>query len=223
MHSAASEAAYFPIVLVRPGARAAAVDSEPHRENHAAEDDLSDDFLLKQVQEGAKDALSTLFRRHARTVRNVAYRILCNSAEADDLVQEVFLFVFQKASLFDPSRGSARSWLVQVTYHRAIDHRRYLTSRGFYSHCELDEAPLELADPQARYDDTIEAVLGREALDRMEANLSEVQRRVLDLRFVQGCTIDEIAGILGQSAGNIRNHYYRALERIRRELYGKKQ
>ena len=187
--------------------------------------DRSDELLLAQVSNGAKDALSILFHRYARMVRSSARRILRNSAEADDLVQEVFLFVFQKAHLFDPSRGSTRTWLVQVAYHRAIDRRRSLASRGFYTQLDIEEATLGKEELLARgfnYDDTIEAALGREVLDRIETNLSEVQRRVLDLRFVDSCTINEIAGLLGQSAGNIRNHYYRALERIRRELFGRR-
>lgn len=188
------------------------------------ESEISDEFLLDQLREGNHSALAPLFRRYARSMRSVAARILRDDGEADDLVQEVFLFVFEKAALFDPARGSARTWLVQVAYHRALDRRRSLTSRGFYTQIELEDAIRLVQEPQAAsrtYDDTIEAELGREALDRMEASLSEVQRRVLHLRFVDGCTIDEIASILGQSAGNIRNHYYRALERIRKELFGR--
>ena len=86
------------------------------------------------------EALSLLFRRYAHMVRAVAERILRDASEAEDLVQEVFLFVFRKGALFDPERGSARSWLAQVTYHRAFDRRRYLVSRHFYSNLELQEA-----------------------------------------------------------------------------------
>ena len=185
---------------------------------------VSDELLLTGVRDGERDALGQLFRRHARTVRNVAYRILRDEAEADDLVQEVFLFVFRKAGLFDPNRGSAVSWLVQVAFHRAFDRRRRLRARGFYSHCELDEVVLAREDPRAavHYEDTIEAAIGQDALRRIEASLSEVQRRVLHLRFFDGLTIDEIAALLGQSAGNVRNHYYRGLEKMRREVFAGK-
>ena len=181
----------------------------------------SDEQLLERIHDGNRDALGDLFRRHARTIRSVANRILRNSAEADDLVQEVFLFVFQKASLFDPGRGSARTWLVQVAYHRAIDRRRSLTSRGFYTQIEIEEAILNEEETLTRgnnYDGTLEAAIGPDALRRIDACLSDVQHRVLDLRFAEGYTMEEIACILGQSAGNVRNHYYRALERIRKEL-----
>ena len=185
----------------------------------------SDELLLERIRDGNKDALALLFRRHAHTVRNVAKRILRNSAEADDLVQEVFLFVFQKASLFDPSRGSARTWLVQVTYHRAIDRRRSLTSRGFYTQIEIEEAILDGEETLTRdfnYDDTLEATLGPDAIRRIEGCLSHVQRSVLELRFTDGYTMEEISSKLGQSVGNVRNHYYRALERIRKEVFGRR-
>ena len=186
---------------------------------------VSDELLLTQVRDGDKDALGHLFRRHARAVRHVAHRILRNPAEAEDLVQEVFLFVFRKAGLFDPNRGSAVSWLGQVTYHRAFDRRRYLRSRGFYSQCELDEALLQPKDPRIQaglYEDTIEAAVGQDALRRIEASLSEVQRRVLHLRFFDGHRMEEIAAIIGQTVGNVRNHYYRALEKMRREIFAPK-
>src|SRR5258707_1350982 len=95
--------------------------------------EISDELLMEQVRQGTKEALSLIFRRHARAVRNVAYRILRNEAEADDLVQDVFLFIFRKAASFDSAHGTARSWIIHVTYHRAFDRRRYLNTRRFYT------------------------------------------------------------------------------------------
>jgi RNA polymerase sigma-70 factor (ECF subfamily) len=155
-------------------------------------------------------------------VRILADRILRDASEADDLVQEVFLFVFRKAGLFNPERGSARSWLVQITYHRAFDRRRYLASRHFYSNLELQEAVLQADEPAALttfYDDTIEAALGKGVLRRIDEALTEMQRRVVRLHFFDGYTVQEIAGMIGQSVGNVRNHYYRALEKMRQEVF----
>jgi RNA polymerase sigma-70 factor (ECF subfamily) len=177
---------------------------------------------LRQVRAGDKEALGTLFRRYARMVRTVAQRILHDASEADDLVQEVFLFVFRKAALFDPTRGSVRSWLVQVTWHRAIDRRRYLAARHFYTSLELEDDLLEAKTAQGLltfYEESMEGSLGRETLQRMEEALSEDQRRVIGLYFFEGYTIGEIAALLGQTPGNVRNHYYRALERMRRKIF----
>jgi RNA polymerase sigma-70 factor (ECF subfamily) len=179
-------------------------------------------MLLARSCAGDREALGLLFRRYAPLMRIVGERILHDAAEAEDLVQEVFLFVFRKAALFDPTRGSARSWLVQVTYHRAFDRRRYLASRRFYSNLELQEAILQAKEPAALpffYENTLEAALGRDALGRIDEALSEVQRQVLRLHFFEGYTVSEIASLTGQSVGNVRNHYYRALEKMRRELF----
>jgi len=184
--------------------------------------DFSDEFLLNQLTEGNHGALALLFRRYARMVRAVAYRILRDAAEADDLVQEVFLFVFRKATLFDPALGSARSWIVQVTYHRAIDRRRHLASRRFYSNTGLDETLLLIEEPMmetAWFERSIEGALGVETLKRIEEGLSIEQRRTIQLYFFAGYTFEEIAELTNQTPGNVRNHYYRGLERIRRLIF----
>lgn len=193
------------------------------RESLQTED--SDDHLLSRIADFDREALSLLFRRHARMVRVLAERILRDQGEAEDLVQEVFLFVFRRAALFDSGKGSARSWLAQVTYHRAIDRRRHLMSRHFYSGVELEEAILRSEEPLGRttlYEDTIEAVLGKDTLRRIDESLSDDQRKVIHLHFVEGYTVAEIAEMIGQSVGNVRNHYYRALEKMRREVFAKK-
>lgn len=186
---------------------------------------VCDANLLVAIAERDTQSFSLLFYRHAPMVRRLAVRILRDPAEADDLVQEVFLFVFRRAALFDPSRGTARSWLIQITYHRAFDRRRYLASRRMYTNLELDEAILRSEEPavlSSFYDDTIEAALGRDVLRRIEESLSPIQRRVMRLHFVEGYTVEEIAGILRQSQGNVRNHFYRALEKMRREVFAAK-
>jgi RNA polymerase sigma-70 factor, ECF subfamily len=187
--------------------------------------EISDDTLLGQLREGDKEALAIIFRRHARIVRAVAYRILRDPSEADDLLQEVFLFIFRKSALFDAERGSARSWIVQVTYHRAIDRRRYLASRHFYTSVEIDEANLGIHAACAEfafYEQSMEGTLGKEILRRLNESLSEDQRRVIQLYFFEGYTLEEIAGKLGQALGNIRNHYYRGLEKMRKQIFSSK-
>jgi hypothetical protein len=100
-----------------------------------------DEALIARVCGSDKEALACLFRRYARLVRGVALRILRDASEADDLLQEVFLFIHRKAAIFDSSKSSARSWIVQMTYHRAAvisshvtsTHMRSLMGRPSYS------------------------------------------------------------------------------------------
>jgi hypothetical protein len=74
----------------------------------------SDEVLLACTQEGDREALAELFRNYAKSIRSIGVRILRDGMEADDLVQEVFLYLYRKSSLFDCSKGSARSWIFQI-------------------------------------------------------------------------------------------------------------
>jgi RNA polymerase sigma-70 factor, ECF subfamily len=177
--------------------------------------DTSDEALMEQVNNGATEALSMLFRRYARLVRAIAYKILRDQSEADDALQEVFLFLHRKSSLFDSSKNSARSWIVQVTYHRAIDRRRYLQARHFYTHVDLEDVARELGD--ASHKTAIEE-LEHEGLWKMFHLLSENQRQTLALFFFEGLTLHEIALKLGQTRGNVKNHYFRGLDKLRKQL-----
>ena len=101
-------------------------------------DELSDEHLILNICKGDLDALASLFRRYARIVRGVAYRVLRDASEADDLLQDIFFLIHRLCRTFDSSKGSARFWILQMTYRRAISRRRYLTSRHFYTRLDLD-------------------------------------------------------------------------------------
>src|SRR5258708_32903817 len=111
------------------------------------QDEISDELLMAGVCEGKREALASLFRRHARVIRGVAYRVLRDTSEADDLLQDIFLLIHRKCGTFDASRGPARFWILQMTHHRAIARRRYLNSRHFYTRVDLDDVRRELPRP----------------------------------------------------------------------------
>lgn len=181
---------------------------------------LADEELIARVQTGERDALALLFRRYARSVRNVGERILRDNGEADDLVQEVFLYIHRKSTLFDGSKGSARSWIIQVTYTQALLRRRELKGHGFYV-SGITDRMLEIGQVNsngADYDHTVEGLFGRNGWKRIVEDLTEDQRETLRLHFFEGYTFAEIAEKLGQSYANVRNHHYRGLEKLRKHL-----
>ncbi len=189
--------------------------------SESRETEVSDEALMIRICEGSREALAMLFRRYARLVRTVAMRILRDDSEADDLLQDVFLFVHRNCSVFDSSRASVRSWIVQMTYHRAIDRRRYLNSRHFYTRLDLDGvADLPAACSENRENETfLGQFVGKTTVEGLLDSLTEDQRKTLTLHFFEGYTFDEIAEKLDQSLGNIRNHYYRGLDRLRRQVF----
>jgi len=186
----------------------------------------SDEALMACIGDGSKEALACLFHRYARLVRSVAYKILRDDSEADDLLQEVFLFIHQKSGVFDSSKSSARSWIVQMAYHRAIDRRRYLDSRHFYTQVDLEDVGNELSGPGTRaerYENSIEEVLERVGLRKVFGVLSEIQRQTLGLHLLDGYTFEEIAVKLDQTRGNVKHHYFRGLEKLRKQIFSCKQ
>jgi RNA polymerase sigma-70 factor (ECF subfamily) len=177
-----------------------------------------DEALLATVSAGGEDALGVLFRRYARLVRTVGRRMLRDSVEADDLVQEVFLYIHRKSELFDRSKGSARSWIFQVAYTQAFMRRRQLSAHGYYASVITDNVAEDShhSAQVAHYDNTVEGFFGRSGWKKVWDSLTEFQRETLRLHFYEGCTFAEIAERLGQSYVNIRHHYYRALEKLRK-------
>jgi RNA polymerase sigma-70 factor, ECF subfamily len=180
-----------------------------------------DEILLTRLQAGDHEALGYLFQRHKRVVRGLAVRILRDTAEAEDLVQDLFLFIQRKCAIFDSSKSSARSWIIQMAYQRAIERRRYLTTRQFYSRGG-EEAVLDtvVGVPTDESDYSAEAVFGRNGLEKLFESLSEDQRETLRLYFFDGYTLAEIAAKLGQPHANVRHHYYRGLGKLRKQMFG---
>jgi RNA polymerase sigma-70 factor, ECF subfamily len=183
-------------------------------------EDVSDECLIARVSQGSREAMAILFRRYSRLVRGVALRILRDDAEADDLVQELFLFVHRKASIFDPQKSSPRSWVVQMTYQRAIDRRRYLQSRHFYTHLDLNGAADLVGHKEGREGSRfLSRLVGNTTIQGLLDALTEDQRNTLSLHFFEGYTFGEIAVNLDQPLGNIRNHYYRGLDKLRKQVF----
>jgi RNA polymerase sigma-70 factor (ECF subfamily) len=192
-------------------------------DSNVSETILSDEALIAAVCLGGREALAILFRRYARVVRGMALRVLKDASEADDLLQDIFLLVHRLCGTFDSSKGSARFWILQMTYRRAISRRRYLHSRHFYTHVELDEQSFELAERRCGHsDDPVDSILAELDLQKLFGALSEDQQNTLRLHFIEGYTLDEIANMLGQSKGNVRHHSFRGLERLRKQIFGGK-
>jgi len=185
----------------------------------------SDETLMALICDGDKEALASLFRRYARIVRGVAYRVLRDTSEADDLLQDIFLLIHRKCGMFDAARGPVRFWILQMTYHGAIARRRYLNSRHFYTRVDLDDAERDLADPSSgNLELRVEGdgLLGNSGLKRIFEALTEDQRQTLRLFFVEGYTLTEIATKLSQTRGNVKHHYFRGLEKLRKQFFDSK-
>lgn len=219
-------AAYFPETIIGqsdvgtsgPSFLADLTDTTDLPSTTAQDAPQSDEILLTEAAHGSKDALGFLFRRYRRTVLNIAGRILKDPAEAEDLCQEVFLLLFQKARLFEAHKGTAASWIIQITYHRSMNRRKYLSFRQHYNIYELNEEQTGVDQKHLPFDE----IAGRTLLNDLQEQLSAEQLHTLELHFFEGYSLKEIAEKTNQTLGNVRNHYYRGLERIRTCVFPQK-
>src|SRR5216684_4178581 len=101
---------------------------------------LSDEQLIQHVASGCQDALPILFDRYQRLVFDMAFRIVRDPGEAEEVVQTVFLDIYRAVANFDPSKGIPKVWILQYAYHRALHRKRHLVSNHFYRWEELEAA-----------------------------------------------------------------------------------
>jgi RNA polymerase sigma-70 factor (ECF subfamily) len=172
---------------------------------------LRDEVLMAHLRDGHHDALSVLFDRYHRLVLSIGLRILRDAGEAEDLMQSVFLEIFQSAAQYDPARGTTKVWILQYAYHRGYNRRQYLNLRGFYGHSDdsmiLRQSPMDTGVLKSL--DSARVI--QQALDR----LNKLQRETVELAFYEGLTMHEIAQKTGESFDAVRHHYYRGLEKLR--------
>src|SRR5712664_1698469 len=178
----------------------------------------SDEALCREVVKGNHEAFLVLFDRHWQDVFRLAYSVLRNEAEAEDLVQGLFLEVHTTMLRYDEQRGSFRTLLLRYAYTRAIDHRRHLESRRYYTSVEIEEVEPELLVQHESpvYGLTLEE--GTRLIEQGLEQLDDKQRAAVTAYFFRGLSVNEIAHELGESFGNARHHVYRGLERMRRVL-----
>jgi RNA polymerase sigma-70 factor (ECF subfamily) len=175
----------------------------------------SDEELMAGLQAKNAKALDLLFSRYSRLVLGIALRILNDRNEAEDVVQEVFFSLYQKAILYDPAKGTAKGWIVQVAFSRARDRRAHLGRRGFYSGTDIESLDDTLVG-QTDVEHEVGVRLDFSQLQCAFEDLTIVQRKTLELFYFEGLDLREISERLREPFGNVRHHFYRGLERLRK-------
>ena len=179
---------------------------------------MSDEEVMEQLRSGHPDALPVLFDRFHRLVLKVALRILRDPGEAEDVMQEIFLEILNKADQFDAAKGSAKTWILQYAYHRSLSRRQYLALRNFYNRHETTEIEVvksNCADASWR---GLTFQEWRRIIQQGLATLNEKQRRTLEMACFHGLLLSEIAERTKESLPNVRHHYYRGLQALRKFL-----
>jgi RNA polymerase sigma-70 factor (ECF subfamily) len=177
----------------------------------------TDQALIARIEARDADALARLYDRHATRLLGLAERILGGGGEAEEVVQEVFLYVWRAAASFDPARGSALAWLLVATRSRAIDRlraRRPASSRGELR--RLDDVPESAAPGDVELDSA-----AREWESLCLAAIGELppeQRRVLELAYFEGLTHTEIAEKTATPLGTVKTRARLGLMKLRERI-----
>jgi RNA polymerase sigma-70 factor (ECF subfamily) len=196
--------------------------------------DVDEVALVRAVASGSEDALATLYDRHVGGVHAVALRLTGDRGLTEEVVQETFLALWNRAELFDPAVASLGTWLRAIARNRAVDRLRAIGRRpalvplpgerdSSESHGGLDRLggePVVIGGAGRDPDPVLaaEAASVREAIGAALATMPEVERTVIVLAYREGLTQQEIAQRLDWPLGTVKTRTRRALARLRELL-----
>jgi RNA polymerase sigma-70 factor, ECF subfamily len=181
-------------------------DSAPERQN-----DL-DARLVAAIAERDQSALADAYNEHGSRVHAIA-RGLCGHTRAEDLTQEVFLWLWNNPERFDPERGSLRSYLLMQVHGRAIDVLRSDTARAAREVARTQRQEVEEPDTEA----IALALLERADINQLVSALPSRERRPIVLAYFGGHTYREVARLLAVPEGTIKSRIRSGLQRLRLE------
>jgi len=173
---------------------------------------LADIALLERIAARDQHALAELYDRHSRLLFGLIVRILRNRAEAEEVLQEVFLAVWTKATSYSPLLGSPVGWLVGLARNRAIDHLRASGVR--VRTVESVEVPPAGDNPEEAASRNQEGGRVRSALD----TLPEEQRVLLEQAYFRGMTHSELAEAFALPLGTVKTRVRAGIQTLRRQL-----
>lgn len=167
-----------------------------------------DEQCMQALACGDHEAINPIYRRYWRLVYSIALQIVRDAAEAEDVVQTVFLDVFRAARQFDAAKGTVKVWLLQYAYHRALHRKRHLVANRLYDWVELGTCRSVRSEWATRAES---ACLTKQLLGLLKPR----QRRVVELTYYEGLTAKEISSHLAESVHVVRHDLRRALVALR--------
>ncbi len=180
--------------------------------------DAQDDMLLMvRIARRDRRAFELFYDKHAPLALGVAMRILADRSMGEDVLQDAFWRVWERAPRFDVNGGNPRAWLLTIVHHLAIDHLR----RGRRPSLELDaqeDDAMALPDHDADVHEHALRNIGSAEVRLALGGLDQKQRDVIELSYFQGLTHRQIAERLGQPAGTIHSRALQGIAALKRAL-----
>jgi RNA polymerase sigma-70 factor (ECF subfamily) len=180
---------------------------------------LSDEELVRRMDNGDIDALEVLYDRYSRVVYSFASRIVGDRLLAEEVLQEVFTRSWQQAGRFEFARGSFASWLLSITHNLAIDEIRKRQRRPQRADMTDVTAVLQgQEDLAADVEEAAEASELRERISGAMELLPEAQRVVIELAYFQGLTQREISALLNEPLGTVKTCMRLGMQKLKEFL-----
>ncbi len=180
---------------------------------------VPDEALLSRISQQQQPALNELYGRYGRTLKAVIDSVVHEEAEADDVLQEIFLQIWKEANNYSPKAGKPLGWVVTIARRRAIDRLRrrqaYSRARDRYSE-QLDRQPQQ----RPRRDSEDPFVLDdlRRFLKKKMRCLPEHQREAIDLAFFNGLSHREIAAVTDTPLGTVKTRLELGLQKLTQSM-----
>lgn len=173
--------------------------------------------LIQKVGQGDRQSFEQLYDRFSGVLFTTAYRVLNDQEAAEDVLQDVFIQIWDKAPSYDPKRGKPLSWAVTLTRNKAIDRLRS-AQRRYRLQEELEQEAEVAEEPALSLEEVDSAEKGQIVRDAV-MRLSKEQRQAIELAFFSGLTQTEIADELQQPLGTVKARIRRGMMRLK-EMIG---
>ena len=188
----------------------------------ALNDAPSDHDLIDRTLGGDEAAFAALVERFQRKIYRVAFAIVRNDADADNITQETFVQAYTHLARFE-QRAEFETWLTRIAINRSRDTLRRRRFVSLFTRSEEDGREIMLVEPIDERPDAERQLMSRQlrtAIERAVAHLSPQQQVIFRLRHYENLALEDIADHLGLSAGTVRAHLFRAIHKVRKELSG---
>ena len=205
----------LPVFGARPAAHFV-YEAKPVNQPETQDRDVE---LLRQIASGDRGAFAEFYDRHSTLMFSVATKILNDTNEAEDVLQEAFLQIWEKAAKFDPKLGRASSWAAIMVRNKAIDRIRSSQRRTRLAE-EAGTAQAIAGEAADTVNDTLHGHEQAKIIQTAIVELPQEQRQAIELAYFSGLTQDEISKKLNTPLGTIKARIRRGLLKLRDQLEG---
>lgn len=172
--------------------------------------------LIRRIGMGDRDSFADFYDRFSGLIYSTALRVLSDPGDAEDVAQEVFFMLWEKAPMYDPSRGKPLTWAITMTRNKAIDRLRSQMRRARLLEGAREESGTDEPRTERPAVEGVEHAEENEILRSAVMKLSQEQREAIEMAYFKGLTQQEIASRLQEPLGTVKARIRRGIVRLRK-------